>query len=342
MAYAPDPRSLVTSTHHAPGRICLLGEHCDWAGGAALTVPLDRAVHVRASRAAVFSARSMLEGRAFATGETPPPGALPLPHVEAVRAEVEARLGSAALAALEISTDLPAGRGFSSSAALCVATARALLSAAGATLDADAIAGIAYAAERGRLGVNCGRMDPLACAHGVPIFLEFAGDDVRVEPLAASLWLAVGSAPAPRDTPRILAELGRLHAGEVPLRDPSAVAAVGAVRGAIEGFAAQARMARDALRAGDLRVVGGAMDVAQDIYEEDLMPAVPALHAPRVVRAVRALRAAGALGAKFTGAGGEGAVVGLYAPGDPRLAEGVSALDQEGWDAFPVEGWWPT
>jgi galactokinase len=328
----------VTSIHRAPGRICLVGEHCDWAGGAALVVPLDRFVSVRASRAPAFSARSIFEGRAVATGDI----ASPLRYVDAVADELHSRLGAPVAAALEITSDLPAGRGFSSSAALCVASARALAAAAGVEWDADTLAEIAYAAERTRLGVHCGRMDPLACAHAVPLFLDFGGDTPSVEPLAAALSLAVGSSSAPRDTPRILSELARYHAGEVPLRDPSAVAAVGAVRGAIEGFAAQARIARDALRANDVRAVGAAMDVAQEIYEDDLGTAISRLHAPRVVRAVRALRAAGALGAKFTGAGGEGAVVGLYAPGDPRLAEGVAALDALGWDAFPVEGWWPT
>jgi mevalonate kinase len=190
------------------------------------------------------------------------------------------------------------------------------------------------------VGVACGRLDPLACAHGVPLFLRFSGDDVRVEPLPAHLELAVGGFRAPRDTAGILATLGRHFRGEVPLRDFDAVRRVGAVRGAMEGFAEQAIAGRAALLEADLPALGAAMDACQEIYEEELMASLPALKAPGLVRAVRALRAAGALGAKFSGAGGEGSVVGLYPPrGD--VAAGVAALDALGLDAFAMEVWCP-
>ena len=31
-----------------PGRACILGEHCDWAGGASLTTPLPMGIVIRA------------------------------------------------------------------------------------------------------------------------------------------------------------------------------------------------------------------------------------------------------------------------------------------------------
>jgi mevalonate kinase len=77
------------------------------------------------------------------------------------------------------------------------------------------------------------------------------------------------------------------------------------------------------------------MDTCQEIYEEELVPEFPELRAPGLFRAVRALRAAGALGAKFTGAGGEGSVIGLYAPGGAE--PGVRALDALGLRAFAVD-----
>ena len=77
------------------------------------------------------------------------------------------------------------------------------------------------------------------------------------------------------------------------------------------------------------------MDTCQEIYEEELVPELPELRAPGLVRAVRSLRANGALGAKFTGAGGEGSVVGLYPPG--KAQDGVRALDALGLQAFVVE-----
>ncbi len=329
-----------------PGRVCLLGEHTDWAGGAALVVPMDRAVTAFAEPADRLSASAVLEGRALAWEEGEDPG--PLRFVPAVAAEVAERFGFRTTAHVHLGGDLPAGRGFSSSAAVSVALVRVFATIAGRDLSVDETVEAAYAAERHRLGVGCGRLDPAACAWGVPLFLRFADDRMDVEPLPARLRLAVGSFRAPRDTVGILDTLGRHFRGEVPLRDPEAVRRVGAVRGAIEGFGAQAAHGREALYDGDLPALGGAMDACQEIYEEELMATLPELRAPGLVRAVRALKAAGALGAKFSGAGGDGSVVGLFpvredvsvdAPAHGTVAAGVAALDALGLEAFAMEVW---
>jgi mevalonate kinase len=320
-----------------PGRICLVGEHCDWAGGASVVVPLDRFVRVRVAPAPRLSATALLEGRhlEWTDGEGDPG---PLRFVPAV-ADVLGALGVPRSGAVHIEGELPAGRGFSSSAAVCVALVRALAEGHALTLSPTEVAELAFRAEHDGCGVNCGRLDPLACAHAMPLFLTFLGDEAHAEPLPAHLSLAVGAFRAPRDTVAILAALGRYFRGEVPLRDYDAVRRVGAVRGAIEGFGKQARHARDALLAGDLRALGGSMDTCQEIYEEDLMAALPELRAPGLVRAVRALRAAGALGAKFSGAGGDGSVIGLFPPGDARVGGAVAALDAMGLEAFATDLW---
>lgn len=327
------PAQTSDGSGSAPGRICLVGEHCDWAGGQALTVPMDRAVTVEWSKSAVHLARSSdgpvrvtswFEGREQRWNGQGDPGLFRL--VPAVFTAV----GEPLVGHIAIGGDLPAGRGFSSSAAVCVALVRALRPYWGP----DEIAEIAYRAERAT-GSACGRMDPLACAWAVPLSMRFHGESVLVEPISGRCALAVGVFPTPRDTVGILRTLNQHHAGEVALRDWAAVGRVGAVRGAIEGFAAQAGPAAAALRDHDLRALGGAMDACQEIYEEELVPAFPELRAPGLVRAVRALRAGGALGAKFTGAGGDGSVIGLYPPGG--AAEGVRALDALGLSAFCVE-----
>ena len=46
-----------------PGRICLLGEHCDWAGGASLTVPMHLGVALTAEPGTHgLGIRSVFEG----------------------------------------------------------------------------------------------------------------------------------------------------------------------------------------------------------------------------------------------------------------------------------------
>lgn len=320
-----------------PGRVCLVGEHNDWAGGCAVVVPMDRFVRVRARAAATLGATAVLEGRALAWAPPEPPG--PLQFVPAVAAVLAAAWGHPVTGQVHLEGELPAGRGFSSSAAVCVALVRAFAELYGRTVGTEEAAELAYRAEHDGCGVACGRLDPLACAWGTPLFLRFTGEEVSAEALPAHFALALGSFAAPRDTRAILATLGRHHRGEVAVRDWEGVRRVGAVRGALDGFGEQASRAREALLHGDVRALGGAMDICQEIYEEELMPAFPELRAPGLVKAVRALRRAGALGAKFSGAGGDGSVIGLYAPDDPRVAEGVAALDALGLEAFAMELW---
>lgn len=343
MPTAPEPAH-GPFVESAPGRICLVGEHCDWAGGASVVVPVDRRVEVHAEPAPGLVVRSHLDGRELRWspgGEVPPALFLAPAVVEALRRHVEVE----ARGHYTLSTDLPAGRGLSSSAAFCVALGRAMLRAAGRPCPPDFVAEIAYLAEHEVAGVACGRLDPLACAHGLPLYLGFPPAEAggraapgQVEPLPAHFDLAVGTFPTPRDTHAILDALSRHWRGEVPLRDWDATRRVGAVRSAIEGFAAQAEHARIAMIEGDLRALGGAMDTCQEIYEEELASTLSELRAPGLMRAVRALRAAGALGAKFSGAGGDGSVIGLFPPGGAARA-GVAALDAMGLDALVAELW---
>ena len=109
---------------------------------------------------------------------------------------------------------------------------------------------------------------------------------------------------------------------------------VAAVRTALEQFGAHAFDAREALLRGQLGTLGRAMDACQAVYEEILAPVVPGFPSAALNRAVRTLRQAGALGAKFSGAGGEGAVIGLHESAE-AAAGGVRSLDGLGLEAFP-------
>lgn len=69
--------------------------------------------------------------------------------------------------AIEIATDVPTSMGVSSSAALEVATLRALEAASGRRFEGTALARLAQRAENEVVGAPCGLMDQLAAAHGV-------------------------------------------------------------------------------------------------------------------------------------------------------------------------------
>ena len=211
--------------------------------------------------------------------------------------------------------DLPIGRGFSSSAALSVATVRAL---APELPDLDT-ARVAYRAEHDLVGVACGPMDQLACAIGRPVLIDWnRPDEPQIITPGKPVHLVVGAFAEPRDTLLILATLNAHHAGH---GDPDDVAAV---RAAISAWARLAPLAAQALTHGDARRLATTMNQAQHTYEQLLGARLPALAAPRLALAVRALRHHGAYGAKFSGAGGDGSVVGV-AP-DEDAARGLSKV----------------
>jgi galactokinase len=69
---------------------------------------------------------------------------------------------------IEIASDVPTSMGVSSSAALEVATLRALEAASGRRFEGTALARLAQRAENEVVGAPCGLMDQLAVAHGAP------------------------------------------------------------------------------------------------------------------------------------------------------------------------------
>lgn len=289
----------------APGRVCLLGEHCDWAGGSCLVAPLSRGVSARARPADAFELRSR-----FGVSH-PSPAAEVLPedpnrYAAAVLRLLLAEGWPLPPLRVHIDSDLPDGRGFSSSAALCVALVRALAPLAPSPLDPAAIAELAYRAERELLGVGCGRMDPLACAYAAPLFIRWT-PETELRPLSTPpLHLLAAANPRSRPAAELL----------------QALAASTQSRATIWRWGELAEHGAERLNHGDLPALGAAMDEAQRLYEAlDL----PELRAPWLAQAVRAARSAGALGAKFTGAGGDRSVVALFAD-ERALARGAEAL----------------
>jgi galactokinase len=301
-----------------PGRVCLLGEHCDWGGGSSLTVPLAQGIRIRAEPAAADLAvqstveRRLLEGRWDIRGCVDPGGG-ELRFVPAAVVALRSRQITVPPVRLMVTSDLPPGRGLSSSAAFCLSVVDALAQHAGCRLDRTTLAALATHVERDLLGVACGPLDPLACVAAAPVLLRWAADgSVAIEVIepATTHYLVVGSFGAPRDTPSILRALQEHFYNEQPnTHDPKAVAAV---RQALSTFGAEAEGGALALNDGNLAALGMAMNRCQSAYDE-MAAHLPPLRAPSLQAAVVGLQKRGALGAKFSGAGGDGSVISLHA-----------------------------
>ncbi len=306
-----------------PGRLCLFGEHSDWAGGyrrvcpelapgACLVAGTDQGIRGEAEPASAFEITSVL-----ASGQKVGPAriaATPAALTEAARgadffsyaagaaAELVERHGVGGLR-LRVAGDLPVRKGLSSSAAICVLVTRAFAAVYGLSLSPREEMELAYAGER-RTGSECGRMDQV-CAFGRRVtFLQFDGDRFEVEPLeiGAALHLLIVDLRRGKDTRRILADLNTCFPDA-----PGPLAA--AVREALGPANARLlRQARAALEAGDAPALGALMLEAQALFDSQVAPASPAelaapqLHAVLTHSALRELT----YGAKGVGSQGDG------------------------------------
>jgi galactokinase len=152
---------------HAPGRVNLLGEHTDYNDGFVLPIAIPQRTWVALGPAArpgiTLVAQSLGEQVQF--GLDAPPEARFARYVYGCLHELAAA-GHALPAGLNIhvSSDVPIGVGLSSSAALEVATLRALRELLALDIDDVQIARLAQRAEVEHAGVRCGIMDQMAAS----------------------------------------------------------------------------------------------------------------------------------------------------------------------------------
>jgi galactokinase len=153
----------------APGRVNLIGEHTDYNDGFVLPMAIDRRVAVafraRSDRTLRVHSLAFAETRRILLDDLDASRGSGWPAYIAGTAWALAKAGvRLAGAEMVIDSDLPYGAGLSSSAALEVAVARALVAAAGAAWEPLAAAIVCRQAENEFVGVPCGVMDQMAAA----------------------------------------------------------------------------------------------------------------------------------------------------------------------------------
>ena len=158
----------------APGRVEFIGNHTDYNGGAVLGAAIDRYVWVAAAPNAQGRLRLFSVGGKSVLELPSDPGAritgsdswanYPLGVWRSLK---DFGLPQPPAFGLLVESDLPPGAGLSSSAALELATALALLKLAGkADLPADRLAALGRHAENQYVGVPCGILDQGTSAFG--------------------------------------------------------------------------------------------------------------------------------------------------------------------------------
>lgn len=159
--FAAEPR-----VFRAPGRLNLIGEHTDYNDGLVLPMAIERAVLVavapRADRAVhAVSTSELQEVRVELDRPGIPRRGEWSDYLEGVVRTLRAAGRRLAGADLYVASSVPRGGGLSSSAALEVALAQALLAISGESMSVQRLAQACQTAEHDWVGTHCGIMDQL-------------------------------------------------------------------------------------------------------------------------------------------------------------------------------------
>ncbi|MGK5732571.1 galactokinase [Streptomyces sp. URMC 124] len=342
----------------APGRVNLIGEYTDVNEGHVLPIALPHCTRVAAAARTdgVLRLRSREAGpqdtaelplAALAPGAVRGWAAYPAGVAWALR-EAGLPVGGADV---YVESDVPAGAGLSSSAALEVATALALTELHGAACDRPALARLAQRAENTFVGVPCGLMDQAAsacCTAGHALHLDTRHLALRQVPFdlaAHGLRLLVvdtrvrhALADGAYAVRRAGCEAGARALGVRALRDvPHADldAALGGladtgVRRLVRHVVSEGERVRRVvalLAAGEPRAAGPLLTAGHASLRDDF-----AVSCPELDLAVAVANEAGALGARMTGAGFGGSALALVEEG------AADAVGRAVADAFAAAG----
>lgn len=275
-----------------PGRICLFGEHSDWAGGyRRINADIEKGYALIAGTNQGIYANVEPHPTALVLTSTTPDGMRHGPYEipmepkalldEAQRGGFWSYIAGVAYQMLtnyhvrgliidNTHTDLPVKKGLSSSAAISVLVARAFNRVYDLKLTTRGEMEIAYQGEI-TTPSRCGRMDQ-GCAFGNrPVLMTFDGERLDTEELRAgqTLYFVLVDLQAQKDTMEILARLNRSY----PFADNETEAGVQKLLGPINKRIVH--QAVEALKAGDGEQLGALMAEAQQFFDRYATPACP-------------------------------------------------------------------
>ena len=287
-----------------PGRLCLFGEHTDWAGhyrtmnadilpGASIVTGIEQGIYAEVEKSPIFEMYS------------------DAPEIAEVWNDFSCKMNEAELKGVAKSgtffsycagvasymlewykvggvririTDmtLPMKSGLSSSAAICVLVARAFNKLYKLNLNTLGEMNIAYLGEL-RTSSRCGRLDQ-ACAFGVkPNLMTFDGDEIEVKALNVkkTLYWVFADLCASKDTIRILSDLNKSYPFATTEAEQNLHKALGEWNHEIIERAARY------MAEGNVQALGQLMTEAEEKFDKYIAPMSPALRAPKLHETLR-------------------------------------------------------
>jgi UTP-glucose-1-phosphate uridylyltransferase/mevalonate kinase len=310
-----------------PGRLCLFGEHSDWAGlhriinadivsGAAIVTGIEQGIYADAEKCEHFvmynesaelaniwvdfdcpmqnsELRSVAESDSYFS------------YAAGVASYVKDHYSVGGVKITIKKTTLPTKKGLSSSAAICVLVARAFNRLYSLNLNTRGEMDIAFKGEQ-RTRSRCGRLDQ-ACAFGiVPVCMNFNGDDISIERLTVKgdfHWV-FADLNSKKNTIKILGDLNKCYPFAETEKEKKVHSALGELNQNI------IKRAVEFLKNGEASKLGALMTEAQEVFDSMIAPACPAeltapvLHSFLCDEKIKSL----SYGGKGVGSQGDGAI----------------------------------
>lgn len=337
-----------------PGRLCLFGEHSDWAGkyrtmnadiipGAAIVTGIEQGIEATVEKSSCFEVTSIA------------------PEIGDVWKDFSCRMDSADLKEIARSGSffsycagvasymlewycvggvkitirrmtLPMKSGLSSSAAICVLVARAFNQLYELNLNTMGEMNIAYWGEL-RTSSRCGRLDQ-ACAFGVrPVLMTFDAEEVEVTNfnIRKELYWVFSDLCAEKDTIKILADLNKGYPFASNEKEENEHKALGEMNQEI------VQRAIVLMREGRVEELGLLMSEAQNVFDEYVAPMCPEqLNSPKLHAILKDEKIKKwTFGGKGVGSQGDGSVQFLARSKEDQESL-IEYLRKEGMNAYPL------
>ena len=336
-----------------PGRLCLFGEHTDWAGhyrtmnadiipGASIVTGIEQGIYAEVEKSSIFEMHS----DAIELTDVWRDFSCRMNESELKRVAKSGSFFSycAGVASYMLEwykvggvririTDmtLPMKSGLSSSAAICVLVARAFNLLYNLNLNTLGEMNIAYVGEL-RTSSRCGRLDQ-ACAFGVkPNLMTFDGDEIEVKALNVkkTLYWVFADLCAEKNTIKILSDLNKAYPFASTDEEKNLHKALGEWNHDIVDKAIKY------MATGDAEALGRLMTDAEAMFDKYIAPMSSALWAPKLHQVLQDPTIQPWIwGGKGVGSHGDGSVQFLArsAEDQQRLQD---YLNSQGMKAYPL------